>query len=57
MYFLPCVGVIDKLSTIPLTCVISFIGDAMFTDFERFQRFIIALALIVLALDLFYWRP
>jgi hypothetical protein len=29
----------------------------MFTDFERFSRFIIALALIVLALDLFYWRP
>jgi hypothetical protein len=28
----------------------------MFSDFERFQRFIIALALIVLALDLFYWR-
>lgn len=29
----------------------------MFTDFERLSRFIIALALIVLALDLFYWRP
>lgn len=29
----------------------------MFTDFERFQRFLIALALIVLVLDLFYWRP
>ena len=29
----------------------------MFSDFDRFQRFIIALALIVLALDLFYWRP
>jgi hypothetical protein len=29
----------------------------MFTDFERFQRFVIAVALIVLALDLFYWRP
>jgi hypothetical protein len=29
----------------------------MFTDFERFSRFIIAIALIVLALDLFYWRP
>lgn len=29
----------------------------MFTDFERFQRFIIAIALVVLALDLFYWRP
>jgi hypothetical protein len=29
----------------------------MFSDFERFQRFIIALALIVLALDLWYWRP
>lgn len=29
----------------------------MFTDFERFQRFIIVLALIVLVLDLFYWRP
>jgi hypothetical protein len=29
----------------------------MFTDFERFERFIIAVALIVLALDLFYWRP
>jgi hypothetical protein len=29
----------------------------MFSAFERFQRFIIALALIVLALDLFYWRP
>ena len=29
----------------------------MFTDFERFQRFIIVLALVVLVLDLFYWRP
>lgn len=29
----------------------------MFTAFERFQRLLIALALIVLALDLFYWRP
>jgi hypothetical protein len=29
----------------------------MFSDFERVQRLIIALALIVLALDLFYWRP
>jgi|APGre2960657373_1045057.scaffolds.fasta_scaffold20704_2 hypothetical protein len=29
----------------------------MFSDFERFQRFIIAIALVVLALDLFYWRP
>lgn len=29
----------------------------MFTDFERYQRFIIAIALIVLALDLTYWRP
>ena len=29
----------------------------MFSDFERFERFIIAIALIVLALDLFYWRP
>lgn len=29
----------------------------MFTGFERFQRFIIVLALIVLVLDLFYWRP
>jgi hypothetical protein len=29
----------------------------MFSDFDRFQRFIIAIALIVLALDLFYWRP
>ena len=29
----------------------------MFTDFERFQRLIIALALVVLALDLLYWRP
>jgi hypothetical protein len=57
MYFLPCVGVIDKLSTIPPTCVISLLEMPMFTDFERFQRFIIAIALIVLALDLFYWRP
>jgi len=29
----------------------------MFTTFERFWRLIIALALIVLVLDLFYWRP
>ena len=29
----------------------------MFTNFERFERLIIVLALIVLALDLFYWRP
>jgi len=29
----------------------------MFTFFERVQRLIIALALIVLALDLSYWRP
>lgn len=29
----------------------------MFTQWERFERFVIALALIVLALDLFYWRP
>jgi hypothetical protein len=29
----------------------------MFSDFERFQRFIIAIALVVLALDLLYWRP
>jgi hypothetical protein len=29
----------------------------MFSDFQRFQRFIIAIALIVLALDLWYWRP
>jgi hypothetical protein len=57
MYFLPQVGLIDILSTIPAPCVVSFIGDAMFTDFERFERFIIAVALIVLVLDLFYWRP
>jgi hypothetical protein len=29
----------------------------MFSDFDRFQRLIIAIALIVLALDLLYWRP
>jgi hypothetical protein len=29
----------------------------MFTNFERIQRLLIAIALIVLALDLFYWRP
>jgi hypothetical protein len=29
----------------------------MFSDFDRFQRLIIAVALIVLALDLLYWRP
>jgi len=29
----------------------------MFNDFERFERFLLAVALIVLALDLFYWRP
>jgi hypothetical protein len=29
----------------------------MFSDFDRFQRFIIAIAMIVLALDLWYWRP
>jgi hypothetical protein len=57
MYFPPQVGLIDSLSTIPPSCVVSFIGDAMFTDFERFERFIIAVALIVLVLDLFYWRP
>jgi hypothetical protein len=29
----------------------------MFTTLERFWRFILALALVVLALDLLYWRP
>jgi hypothetical protein len=29
----------------------------MFTKWERFERFILALAIIVLALDLYYWRP
>jgi hypothetical protein len=29
----------------------------MFTPWERLERLLIALALIVLALDLFYWRP
>jgi hypothetical protein len=29
----------------------------MFTPWERFERLILALAIIVLALDLFYWRP
>ena len=28
MYFLPQVGLIDSLSTIPSSCVVSFIGDA-----------------------------
>jgi hypothetical protein len=29
----------------------------MFTKWERLERLLIALALIVLALDLLYWRP
>ena len=29
----------------------------MFTKWERFERLILVLALIVLALDLYYWRP
>jgi hypothetical protein len=29
----------------------------MFTPWERLERLILALAIIVLALDLFYWRP
>ena len=29
----------------------------MFTTFERFWRLLLALAIIVLVLDLFYWRP
>ena len=29
----------------------------MFTPWERFERFILVLALIVLVLDLYYWRP
>jgi hypothetical protein len=29
----------------------------MFTKWERLERLLIALALIVLALDLYYWRP
>jgi hypothetical protein len=29
----------------------------MFTPWERFERFVLVLAVIVLALDLFYWRP
>jgi hypothetical protein len=29
----------------------------MFNTFERLWRLLLALALIVLALDLYYWRP
>lgn len=29
----------------------------MFTKWERLERLLLALALIVLALDLYYWRP
>ena len=29
----------------------------MFTPWERLERLILALAVIVLALDLYYWRP
>jgi hypothetical protein len=29
----------------------------MFTKWERIERLLLALALIVLALDLYYWRP
>ena len=29
----------------------------MFTPWERLERLILALAVIVLVLDLFYWRP
>jgi hypothetical protein len=29
----------------------------MFTKWELFERLLLALALIVLALDLYYWRP
>jgi hypothetical protein len=29
----------------------------MFTTLERLWRLLLALALIVLALDLYYWRP
>ena len=56
-YILPWFGLIDSLSTIPPLVLFLILEMPMFTDFERFQRFIIAVALIVLALDLFYWRP
>jgi hypothetical protein len=29
----------------------------MFTNWERFERLLLAVALIVLVLDLYYWRP
>jgi hypothetical protein len=29
----------------------------MFTPWERFERLILALAIVVLVLDLYYWRP
>jgi hypothetical protein len=29
----------------------------MFTPWERFERLILVLAILVLALDLYYWRP
>jgi hypothetical protein len=29
----------------------------MFTPWERLERLILALAIIVLVIDLFYWRP
>lgn len=29
----------------------------MFTKWELFERLLLALAFIVLALDLYYWRP
>jgi hypothetical protein len=29
----------------------------MFTKWERFERLLLALAIVVLALDLYYWRP
>ena len=29
----------------------------MFTPWERLERLILALAVIVLVLDLYYWRP
>lgn len=57
MYFLPRVELSTSCRLFHSLVLFLLLEMPMFTDFERFQRFIIALALIVLALDLFYWRP
>lgn len=57
MYFLPWSDLSTTCRLFRPLVLFLILEMPMFTDFERVQRLIIALALIVLALDLFYWRP